>query len=261
MSIVSVVAALPFLLIGLHLLRVARASGAVPDRLLSAFFLLIAAGVVPRMTAVDMATSGAGVSEASMWLNAVAHLTIGSGLVCLVAFARKVFRPKAGWAKGLVVAVALGLLALAGVSLTSVEASTGSSPAAIAFNGIGAISLMWTFVECVSYYQQLRKRRALGMTDPVVANRFLLWSLWTGAISIQAAMMAVLRAGLWWSGAGEVIAEGGDPGGNWLAIIDSTKAMLIVVAPTAVISVYLSFSPPARYRSWLRSRQPQTEPL
>ena len=100
----------------------------------------------------------------------------------------------------------------------------------------------------------MRKRRALGMVDPIVANRFLLWSIWTGAITLQAAFTAVLRIAVWWSGAGEMLAQGLDPGGAWLAAIQAAKGVLVLVAPTAVISVYLAFSPPAGYRRWLQSR-------
>jgi hypothetical protein len=259
MSIVSFIAASPFALLGLHLARVAHRSGAVPDRLLAAFFLLIAAGIPPRMTAVDLATSGTGTSWTSFWLNTTANGLMGIGLVCLAAFAWQVFRPRSSWAKGLVVGLGVAIAAAILTAATSLEASQGSGPAAIAFSGLGVAAILWTFVECVLYYSGIRRRLALGMADPIVTNRFLLWSIWTGALAFQGIATAILRLALWWTGAGEVLAAGEDPGGPWLALIQVVKGLLAIVAPTAVVTVVLSFTPPARYRRWLESRQP--EPL
>jgi hypothetical protein len=256
-SVLPFVAALPFLLVGAHLARVARASGALPDRLLSAFFLLLALGVGPRMIAVDLATSGAAGSGGAFWLNIGASLAIGSAMVCLAAFAWKVFRPDSAWAKNLVLGLGAALLGALLAGASSQSASGGSSSAAIAFNFFAAVTLGWAFVECVNYYRRMRRRRALGMADPVVTNRFLLWSLWTGAITLQAILMVGLRVAFHPSGVGNHLDEVGlDASGAWFGAIQGVKAMRVVVAPTVVISVYLSFSPPAGYRRWLRTQQP-----
>ena len=259
MSAVSFIVALPFLLIGLHLLRVAVRSGAVPERLLAAFFLLCACGAVPRIAAVDLVTSGEGLSWTTFWLNMSANLAIGGALVCLAAFAWKVFRPDATWARNLVAAFAAALGAVTLTGATSLEASGGANPVSIAFNAVGTCTLTWTFVECVLYQRTLRKRLALGLADPLVVNRFFLWSLWTGAISLQAMITAVLRLSLWWSGAAELMRDGVDPGGHWLLWIRAAKGVVAIVGPVALVSVFLSFSPPARYRQWLRSEQAELE--
>lgn len=252
MSIVPFISAIPFLLIGLHLLRVARASGAVPDRLLSAFFLLCSAAIVPRMVALDLVTSGTGMTWTAFWLSTVGNLIIGTSILCLCAFTWKVFRPDAGWAKKLVIAFVVAYVFTFAARASSLENAQASSPVAILYNVLGAASLAWAFVECVIYYLSMRRRLALGLADPVVANRFLLWSLWTGAIAIQALVMVALRAAVGWSGAGEILNAGGDPGGPWLDLIRAGKALFGVVAPVVVVSVVLSFSPPAAYLRWLR---------
>lgn len=250
MSVLPFVAAAPFALLGLHLARIAQRSHALPDRLLSTFFLLIAIGVPPRMISVDIATR-VGLTWTNFWFTTAANFVIGGGLACLAAFTWQVFRPESARAKkaflGFVAAIAVVFVSGA----TSLEAAAGSGPVAIAFNGLGAVALLWSFVECVLYYGTMRRRRALGMADPIVTNRFLLWSLWTGAIALQAILMMSLRIGLWSTGAGEVISGGHDPGGSWLALIGAAKGLLAVVAPAAVVSVWLSFSPPAAYRRWL----------
>ena len=60
------------------------------------------------------------------------------------------------------------------------------------------------------------------------------------------------------TGAGALLAQGTDPGGNWLAVIQAVKGIFALVAPVAVICVFLSFSPPARYKRWLHSQQPES---
>ncbi len=82
---IPLIAAVPFTLLGLQLLRIARNSSATPDRLLAGFFLGLAAGIPPRMMGVDLAISS-GVSWAGFWLNTIASVFIGVALVCLAAF-------------------------------------------------------------------------------------------------------------------------------------------------------------------------------
>ena len=131
----------------------------------------------------------------------------------------------------------------------------------IAFNGLNASVLVWAHLECLLYYRTMRRRQRLGLADPVLANRFLLWSLWTGAIALQGLAMLLLRIAIWSSGAHEVLQAGGDPGGPWLVLIDCVRVMLAIVAPTAVILAGLSFSPPAFYTRRLQRRQPSFDAI
>lgn len=249
---VPLVAAVPFALLGVQLLRIARSSGATPDRLLAGFFLGLAAGIPPRMMGIDLAIRS-GVSWTGFWLSTVASVFIGTALVCLAAFAWKVFRPGDAWAERVVIGFAAALCAALLASTWSLEASHGAALPAICFNGLGAAALVWSFVECVRYYRMMRRRQLLGMGDPLVANRFLLWSLWTGAIGLQATLMFALRIAILSSGAQELLVAGADPGGPWIALIHAGKGLLAIVAPVAVVSVWLSFSPPAAYQRWLVS--------
>ncbi len=256
MSFTPVLVAAPFLFVAAHLARIAYASRALPDRLLSACFLGLGLGAPLRLMALEI-TTRAGTSSAADRLNSGGDLFIGSAIVCLVAFSWQVFRRDAAWAKALVVAFAVALAGLTAAGMSEFgRAQSGS--VATAFNGLAAFGLLWAFVECLLYYRQMRRRQALGMADPVVANRFLLWSLWTGALGLQGSLQMLLRVALLIDGAGAVIHAGGDPGGPWLDLILALKLNLAVVAPTVVVSVWLSFSPPAAYRRWLEA-QPEPD--
>lgn len=246
-------AALPFALLGLHLLRIARRSGATPDRLLTAFFLLLAAGIPPRMLGVRQSLI-AGHDATSYGYDMAANALIGSAMVCLAAFTWQVFRSHEAWAKRLVGVFACALFAVFLAAGASVEASSGSGIRMIVFNGLNVSAIVWAHLECLLYYRTMRRRQRLGLADPVLANRFLLWSFWTGAIALQGLCMLLLRIGIWSSGAHEVLQVGGDPGGPWLVLIDCARGMLAIVGPTAVISVWLSFSPPAFYTRRLQRR-------
>jgi hypothetical protein len=43
--------------------------------------------------------------------------------------------------------------------------------------------LVWTAVEALLYYNTLKKRQTLGLADPVIVNRFLLWGASAVALS------------------------------------------------------------------------------
>ena len=43
-------------------------------------------------------------------------------------------------------------------------------------------SYLWVFLESFRYFALLRRRRRLGLADPVITNRFLLFAIWTGGV-------------------------------------------------------------------------------
>ena len=43
--------------------------------------------------------------------------------------------------------------------------------------GTFVAGLFWTACESLTYYGKMRKRRMLGLVDPVVCNRFFLWGV------------------------------------------------------------------------------------
>ena len=53
--------------------------------------------------------------------------------------------------------------------------------------------LLWLFVESAIYAQRMRRRVRLGLGDPVVANRFTLWAIWTGALACIPLFVLTLR--------------------------------------------------------------------
>lgn len=255
--LVAIAAAAPFALIAIHLARVARQSRALPDQLLTGLFLAFACGTPLRLLASDLVTSGAGNSAAVGWLNNGANLVIGSGIVCLAGFAWRVFRPDSRGARSATIAIGVAIVAVTARALGSDVPAHGSSVWAIAFDAIGGIAFAWAFVECVLYHARLRRRLRIDLADAMVVNRFLLWSVWTGTIAALAVLVVTVRSCLAISGAGEILAIGGDPGARWLTLIAAAKVAVVIAAPIVATSVWLSFSPPKHYGRWLRRRSGQ----
>ena len=94
-----------------------------------------------------------------------------------------------------VAAVATGLLALAvGAQLLaqpmlgSFLAAARNVPLSSARNIIQVIALGWGASEAFAYWARLRKRERLGLADPVLANRFLMWGVSAAAAGLGTAI-------------------------------------------------------------------------
>ena len=96
---------------------------------------------------------------------------------------------------------------------------------------------MWTGLESFGYYGRMRKRRVLGLADPIVTNRFLLWGL--------VALNAIVASG--------VPLVVGFLGGD---SFNDVPTRLAGAAATIVgcVCLQLAFLPPQSYVSWLKKR-------
>jgi hypothetical protein len=95
-------------------------------------------------------------------------------------------------------------------------------------------SYLWTSAEAFRYAALLRRRAAVGLGDPVVANRFLLWGC-VGVFSSLSLLPSIVRQ-----------LQGS-------ATIEPLTQLLAAVAGLACsISLYLAFLPPKAYVAWLR---------
>ena len=98
-----------------------------------------------------------------------------------------------------------------------------------------AASFLWTAVEGLVHHRSALRRLALGLADPVVANRFLLWGLF-GLMATGINVTSAL--------------------GNLLGL-DPTRSPVVlfpmgVLGGFASIAMSLAFFPPAWYVGWLR---------
>ena len=53
--------------------------------------------------------------------------------------------------------------------------------------------LLWGSLEALSYWRRMQKRTAIGLADPAVTNRFLLWGIGAGAAGVGSLIGTRLR--------------------------------------------------------------------
>ena len=102
---------------------------------------------------------------------------------------------------------------------------------------IVGFSYVWTAIESFRYRAMLRRRVALGLAEPGLANRFLLWGL--------AGVFASAGIGIstW------IALSGVDPTGHPVSMLAIGTAGFVTS-----LALYLAFVPPAAYRRWIEGR-------
>jgi len=161
---------------------------------------------------------------------------LGQGL-----FIWKVFRPEDRWAGFLTAGlVALPAIALVGFFQSGTLASAELPTTLFFLEFVGRIGgSCWLLVESIRYYGLMKRRLAIGLADPVVVNRFLLWSS-AGACSLVMLFTSVPPVFL-------------DHSFQTLMAMD-----LVVFALSGIMTCAfytLTFFPPAAYKNWLLGRQ------
>ena len=217
-----------------------------PERWLALTFGALGCGALPRLAAARMLSLG-DEGVLALALNAASHLALEAAIIGLSLFTRRVFRPTGRGAGAFVACVAGVSGALTLWLVTTTDAGQEASALALAVNATRALPVLWAFAECAHYARLMRRRVALRLADPVVANRFVLWSIWTGALGCAALLLFAVRSRAFW-----LQLHGVDPRVAMPAAIPITGALAGIAVVTAGVAVWLAFFPPAFYRRWLR---------
>jgi hypothetical protein len=173
---------------------------------------------------------------------AVGLSLVCSGIALLFAFTWRVFRAEARWARLAMLAAALAMATLdLGLIHAALQESTLSEvvartrPWAVGIVSMVILAFAWGGFEALRYFHLLRRRQALGLADPVVTNRFLLWAIadWT-AVLLCGSVVSFLLAGK-------------------AVLIDPLALCAIALAGTVMsVTWYLTFFPPAAYLRYVR---------
>lgn len=231
--------------LGVRLLRLARRTGARPEFWLGFAFLL--AGV--SMWLLPLAASEGMPPHQARCIAFVAQAGMTATIACLVCFTRKVFRADsttAAWLAGALIAANVG--AGCAILLGATPVPTGAVGLAVILARSTALS--WLFAESARSARQMRRRVRLGLGDPIVANRFTLWSIWTGALACIPLFVLSLRA------LGVLVEP--VPGEPLPVSVRAILLVLSVAGAAAVTAGWLAFFPPASYRRWIVSRTAAT---
>jgi hypothetical protein len=227
------------LIIGVRLLRLARRTRGLPELTLGLGEVLLAGGVPTFFVIVQVVENAPTLVRVSSFIG---HLSYTLGCAVMILFTWRVFRPSEGWARALGLAM-IGLLALGGGfgmarAFLAPEAAAlrdPQTPAFLLMEWVSVAGFFWTAAEAFHHHGRLQRQAVLGLADPVLVNRMLLWAL---------------------VGVGGVVAAGGPV----LVALFGMSAM--EHAPTRLVCAFgtlgssiciqLAFQPPQSYLRWLR---------
>lgn len=215
------------------LLRRAKQSDRAAEKLLGITFLLFGISYVfyelPYVLQSDALLVPLSVTGHVIW--AVAGLTTG-------LFTRLVFHPDKAWATRLI-AVNLVLLA-AGFVVSGINGDwEGMAPLTNPGYWLAAtghvLPCVWVGIAGLTQYANARRRVRLGLCDPVVCNRFLLFGLF-GVMQILTIMFEIPMY---------IEFEKTASVSEWM---DQVLGALEMVT---ILCIWLAFFPPAAYRGWI----------
>jgi hypothetical protein len=125
------------------------------------------------------------------------------GVSMYYLFTWRVFRPHAAWAPVVCVLGSWIMLAAAGAATGHVELMGNIDAGVQSARGWAVLTIAavlaayaWNTIESFRYFLNARRQLRLGLVEPAVCNRFLLWSMSTGGWLVMAmASCVVLLAG------------------------------------------------------------------
>jgi hypothetical protein len=227
--------------VAVRLLLLAKRTGQEPERLLGAAILCAAVlgyGVLIANLVLRADTAPADVSTLAVFLSGAGRILHDVGVTLFLVFVVRVFRPDEAWAKALAGAMlallwgGVGLGAAAGAFRYELDA-VGRPAWWCEYAVIWTYSL-WSMAESFRYWGAMRRRAAIGLADPVVANRFLLW----GTSSLLTAL-ATWTASIPYAYVGDHAATA--------AITPAVRTLTAIAGIGSVSCSLFAFLPPAWY--------------
>jgi hypothetical protein len=226
-----------FVALGVRLVRVFRREGRAPELFIALSFLATSVGITGQLVAMAPDSPDTTVRIGAS-LASVAFFVAGVAVLRFLALAFRAGDRTAEFVThvGIFFAVVLGGFALGRVVETPLASLRRFDGAGLGGNAFLCATLAWLTVEAFLHFGRLRRRSALGLADPVLMNRMLLYGV--GSLLSVLTMLSTLVPALAW---------GIDPMENpVLRGIGATLGM-----PIGVI-YYLALLPPARYCRWLQ---------
>jgi len=172
----------------------------------------------------------------------VGRLSYAVAVFAIAIFTRRVLQSDEEWARWLMYGSVL--LVSAGIALSVVEGDLGGfyplGNGAFWLEWAGLLlPFVWMGVAAFVQYGKSRQRVRLGLCDPLVCNRFLLFSLFSlfevCGFFLWAALYIIFESQMLWTPAMDVLYAAADD--------------------LAILTIWLAFFPPAPYRRWIGSQE------
>jgi hypothetical protein len=256
MAITGIVLLAKFVLsgfVGVKLLKIPAQGWLAPERLLAAFFLLadlLGGVVITTAYGVWSSMGRAGSPDWLVWTHALGLTLNAFGAAMIFLFTQRTFKPDSR----LAAAVAWSAVCVMVLILLSRSVSEGYAiaivPGALHWAGYGMriLALGWVSIAAFAYWIRMRKRLKLGLADPMLVNRFLLWGLWAlGNLAIAFAEPFARIFYAWIAGdtraAPTSITDVAGP------IIQITLLLTSVFGSITTVVLFLTFFPTEAYRN------------
>jgi hypothetical protein len=224
--------------IGLRLVLLARRTGELPEFVVGLALLLLGGLGYPASSLARGVPDLGALTRVTLGALGMACMVLGSGGIAF--FNWKVFRSDSAWAPR--------LFALFGAALVGSFVWQAVDPGFLAaaenrgygLHGLEVVTggvLAWASIESVTYARKMRRRLALGLADPLVADRVCLWAC------------AMLCAEILNHLSIAAVAMGKD-----LVTWRYGGAVVFVLGFAAALSMWLAFVPPHAYRRYVAAR-------
>ncbi len=224
--------------VGGRILWLARRTRGAPEVLIGLGLITIVL-TLPLLGASGIGRVPAGELRLGPLAAGIAVLAFAQTLIA--AFTWRTFRPGAGWALGLFAVIAAAQAATCLAAYQSVVGLPADADPTVGARGWlagmrvpGSFAYLWTAIEGLREWSRARRRRALGLSDPMVVNRLALWTV-VGGVAV---LNNVVSTGLQLAGLGPVHTV--------------TGAVVVAIGGVASsVPLYLAFLPPPAYRRWV----------
>lgn len=181
-------------LVGWKVLRLARRSGGEAERWIAICLLGICATGYPIL----MIAQALPVPWVRVLASVLGIACLDVGVFAVFMFTRCVFQPDSQRLRRVVAAVGVGLvvhwigMSWSAWSLTHDPQAAGVAELfwTLSSTVVSSAGFAWTAVESIRYWSKLRLRIPLGLADPLVANRMLLWA----AVGLSSVTINVVNA-------------------------------------------------------------------
>jgi CubicO group peptidase (beta-lactamase class C family) len=224
--------------VGVRLLLLWRRTGELPELLIGLGVLGIGPVGFGFLTVGELCVAHApGVARV---LIGAALLAMSVGAGAKYVFNWRVYHPDSAALRACVVSAC----ALLGVCLVGEWQATGfrtlvrPGPSYFLRIGLQVGCLLWGAGEALQYWTRMRRRLRLGLADPVVTNRFLLWGIGAGAAGVGSAVGGAVQ---WWTQLPPVELP-------WVMLSSSLHGL------AAAVAMWLAFVPNAAYTRMIRAR-------
>ena len=144
----------------------------------------------------------------------------------------RIYRPAAQWPRRVLAIAVLVIVVACATIFATRDASPGGVREIAIWMGIavGIGTFGWSAGESFALYGQLQKRARIGLVEPAVVNRVLLWGIGSLAAFAMSGHGLLMRIVL-----GPAVSDG-------MRLVSSALGLI------AAVAMWLAFFPPAAYR-------------